>query len=196
MIQTQNGLPREMVLRFGDPLKSPKKNRRMKTLITLCLSLFLSLGFWNAGYATAPISPVSAETTLMDPDSLARIIKRLCGKWEHAIRAADIFVAEGLCETREQARTASLRYAFRPDGTFSKGLFCAELGVDLVAEGRWQLSSDGRAIILERFDGETRFEEILPLYHLDVDELIIGQPLNFHRALSTDAMSELYFNKI
>ncbi|MBK8880163.1 MAG: hypothetical protein IPN74_17030 [Haliscomenobacter sp.] len=129
-------------------------------------------------------------------DSLARIVKQLTGKWEHSPMAPDIFVEEGLCATREQAISAVFRYSFRPDGTFSKGLHSDELGIDLVDEGRWKITGDGKYILLERFEADASYVEMIQIKHLNLDELVLCQIPAFNRALATRASEDLFFNKI
>lgn len=168
----------------------------MKTLFFSFLSLFLCLGVYET--QANPVQPtrLSASSELADPESLARMAKRLCGTWEHSYLAPEIFVAEGLCANIEQARLSSFQYAFRPDGTFSKGLYCRALATNLTAEGRWSISADGKALTLECFDEETPYVEVLTIRHVDADELIVEQPLRFHRMRAEAPHSEMYFNKI
>ncbi len=129
-------------------------------------------------------------------DSLARIIKQLTGKWEHSPMAPDIFVAEGLCATREQAISSVFRYSFRPDGTFSKGLHSDELGIDLIDEGRWRISADGKFLLLERFEADAPYVEMIQIKYLNLDEMVLCQIPAFNRALASAASRDLFFNKI
>ncbi|MBV6427240.1 MAG: hypothetical protein KIPDCIKN_01755 [Haliscomenobacter sp.] len=129
-------------------------------------------------------------------DSLARVIKQLTGKWEHSPLAPDIFVEEGLCATREQAISAVFRYSFRPDGTFSKGLHSDELGIDLIDEGRWRLSGDGKYLLLERFEADAPYVETIQIKYLNLDELVLCQIPAFNRAVASRASRDLFFNKI
>lgn len=129
-------------------------------------------------------------------DSLARIVKQLTGKWEHSPTAPDIFVEEGLCATREQAISAVFRYSFRPDGTFSKGLHSDELGIDLIDEGRWRLSGDGKYLLLERFEADAPYVETIQIKYLNLDELVLCQIPAFNRAVASRASRDLFFNKI
>lgn len=120
----------------------------------------------------------------------------LSGSWENTSDAPDILVAEGICALRDQALSARLTYTFLPSGRFEKTLEAAELGALLTNTGRWRISPDQKHILLDYSGVDAPYMEVIPIRHLDGDELVLDIALAFQKADATAVSKELFFNKL
>lgn len=122
----------------------------------------------------------------------------LTGSWENILASVTLSDnCAGNADSHLEMKKVSLRFEFRRDGTFTRVLKSRDAQVRFQEEGRWEISKDGRNLLLHSVDSEGHaVTQCAKIKHLEMDELVLEQPLAVvgRRFASVDN-EDFFFNK-
>jgi len=131
----------------------------------------------------------SGETDSAKTTEAMKAEATLIGRWENPY-----FVAESGSNNRG-ATARSLKYHFRPDGTYTKSLGGAETQVE--ETGTWKVSATGNQVTMYSRSscGGQMVTSTARIMHLSNDELVLEQTMCVAGVMVAAAPQEFYFNK-
>ncbi len=153
----------------------------MKTAIFLFI---LSFGFFSA----------QAETGWTDTEirPQGQLHSWLKGRWQNTVGAMELpEMAREENAGPETSETAVLQYHFLEDGVFVRSI---DHGAAHFEErGRWEIAADGQSILLH-FPG--RAMEKAAIKYIELDEMVLEQPLHIPGSNWGYETRQLFFNKV
>lgn len=124
--------------------------------------------------------------------------RSLTGNWEHVLPKVTLSnPCVGGDDQSVTLENASLRFEFRPDGTFTRVLSSRHSGLRLEEEGTWEISKDGGRLFLHCRDADGNpITQCTRIKYLQMDELVLEQPLAVSgRRFVAQEDHDFYFNK-
>lgn len=122
--------------------------------------------------------------------------KELNGSWEHLLSPAQVEELQVLEASNILHQQAWVRLHFSPNGIFTKELIAPDADIHIRETGTWKVSRDGQFILLNNLHGVQRADSrCIRLKYIELDELVLEQPLAFVDVKGTLARQDFYFNK-
>ncbi len=124
--------------------------------------------------------------------------RSLTGNWEHVL--PQVTLSSPCAGGDNQSITienASLRFEFRPDGTFTRVLSSRLSDLRFEEEGTWEISKDGQRLFLHCRDANGNpVTQCTRIVYLQMDELVLEQPLAVAgKRFVVQEDNDFYFNK-
>ena len=132
----------------------------------------------------------------MNKVSLNEISRELIGEWENILPSVTL-QAPGNPEIPSTTLTGvRVNLTFKADGTFTKSI-TGNSGVKFEEKGTWDLTTNGKYINLHCTDTSgNAVTQCVKIRHLDIDELVLEQPLAMIGFSYSKENKLFYFNKI
>lgn len=141
----------------------------------------------------------SFDFVAADAAQQSRKRSALVGKWSNTTASVTL---NNACIPEEDSKLkldkVSFQFEFRKDGTFTRTLISRNADVYLVEEGAWEISKDGKQLLLHcrGNDGEM-VTQCTKIKYLEMDEMVLEQPLVAvgKRFISIEEDADFFFNK-
>lgn len=134
----------------------------------------------------------------IDYDSLEKMRQSLSGEWVSLQGRVALASAKPNGREVSKLRSASIRFKFRKDGTFTKEISSNTSDVYGVERGRWELIKNGKFLLLHTINQEKVVAtHCARIRHLELDELVLEQQLKVSGKFVADWEGDttFYFNK-
>ncbi|MEL7122133.1 MAG: copper resistance protein NlpE N-terminal domain-containing protein [Bacteroidota bacterium] len=142
------------------------------------------------------ISKTMTYESSMTNVNLNAISNELIGEWENILPSVTL-QAPGNPEIPSTTLTGvRVNLTFKADGTFTKSI-TGNSSVKFEEKGTWDLSMNGQYINLHSADASGKqVTQCVKIRHLDIDELVLEQPLALIGFSYSKENKLFYFNKI
>jgi len=159
--------------------------KRITLLLVLMVSFMLAWSAPNDGDNTDDSTNISTSTSAAHKTASAdkaRIKKQLVGEWG----------INGILIRQASAKIqVGMTYSFHSNGMYSKILNNQEINITEV--GNWEISEDGKSIILHAHSKHCAEKVRIKL--LDLDEMVLEQSLTYEAQGINVKSNDYFFNK-
>lgn len=160
----------------------------------------------NQTYEIAP----NCEGILLSEDNSSTIFKHqntlddkilddkkqaLIGEWENILTKVELEALGNPEIPKVSLQGVRVQITFQANGNFNKAIVTAE-GVSFEEKGKWDISKDGEYILLHCADNDQPMTQAVKIKHLELDELVLEQPLAIIGKSYSTTNKYFFFNKI